>query len=150
MNNSVNYQIKEVVSAKEMISCFEIRAKVFIEEEKVSPEEEIDGRDQDARHFLIYKDNKAIGTLRLFTDSKTESFHLGRVAVLKEERGKEAGYQLVSFLLDYLRRDYHGYTVFLESQTHAVGFYEKLGFEVTDHNFFLDAGIPHLKMALKL
>ena len=150
MNNSVNYQIKEVVSAKEMISCFEIRAKVFIEEEKVSPEEEIDGRDQDARHFLIYKDNKPIGTLRLFTDSKTESFHLGRVAVFKEERGKEAGYQLVSFLLDYLRKDYQGYTVFLESQTHAVGFYEKLGFEVTDHNAFLDAGIPHLKMALKL
>lgn len=121
----------------------EIRRVVFIEEQHVPLEEEWDGRDPDCRHFLALADGRPVGTARLLPDA-----HIGRVAVLAEARGLGIGAALMRAAIEAARR--HGHpAVELAAQTHALAFYENLGFQ-TFGDEFLDAGIPHRNMRLPL
>ncbi|MDT8894106.1 GNAT family N-acetyltransferase [Halomonas sp. I1] len=122
----------------------EIRRVVFIEEQQVPQEEEWDGRDEDCRHFLaIDRDGKALGTARLLPDG-----HIGRVAVLEEARGRGIGLALMDAAIASARRRGDP-SVVLDAQTHALAFYERLGFRAYGDTF-LDAGIPHRSMILTL
>lgn len=121
----------------------EIRRIVFIEEQRVPVEEEWDGRDGDSRHFLALQDGRPVGTARLLPDA-----HIGRVAVLDEARGLGVGAALMRAAIAAARRDGHP-RVELAAQTHALAFYERLGFEAVGGEF-LDAGIPHRNMHLSL
>ena len=121
-----------------------IRSKVFIEEQHVPAELEIDAQDADAIHFLVMHDNSHfIATARLLRNG-----HIGRIAVLKEYRNQGVGTQLLSDILakaKQLELDH----VFLHAQIDAEKFYEKHGF-LSHGNIFMDAGIPHIKMIRKL
>ncbi len=121
----------------------EIRRRVFIEEQRVPQEEEWDGRDPDCRHFLALHDGTPLGTARLLPDA-----HIGRVAVLAKARGLGIGTALMRAAIEAARRDGHA-RVELAAQTHALAFYEPLGF-VAFGDEFLDAGIPHRNMRLAL
>ena len=68
----------------------QIRTRVFVDEQQVPLADEWDGLDQTATHFLIEQNGQAIGCARLLIDQATGApqFHIGRVAVLKECRGK--------------------------------------------------------------
>ncbi|MDN3522488.1 GNAT family N-acetyltransferase [Halomonas ramblicola] len=121
----------------------EIRRVVFIEEQRVPIEEEWDGRDPECRHFLALLDGTPVGTARLLPDA-----HIGRVAVLREARGQGIGEALMAAAIATARR--HGHAgIELAAQTHALPFYERLGFEAFGPEF-LDAGIPHRNMCLPL
>ncbi|MBB3140270.1 GNAT family N-acetyltransferase [Halomonas organivorans] len=121
----------------------EIRRVVFIEEQAVPREEEWDGRDPQCVHFLALADGRTVGTARLLPDG-----HIGRVAVLAEARGLGIGLALMKAAIIAARR--RGFsTVELAAQTHALAFYERLGFQAHGETF-LDAGIPHRNMALDL
>ncbi|MEQ6916692.1 GNAT family N-acetyltransferase [Halomonas aquatica] len=121
----------------------EIRRVVFIEEQSVPIEEEWDGRDVACRHFLALWNGTPVGTARLLPDA-----HIGRVAVLAEARGWGIGAALMRAAIEAARR--HGHPrVELAAQTHALAFYERLGFEAVGSEF-LDAGIPHRNMHLSL
>ncbi len=86
------------------------------------------------------------GCARLITDK--DGGHIGRLAVKKKYRGRHIGADICRFVIDYCRAE--GYdSVWLNSQLHAVGFYEKLGF-VTEGEFFVEADIKHIKMVKKL
>ena len=123
-----------------------IRRVVFIEEQGVSFEDEVDGRDPDAIHLLAKLDGRPVGTARLLLSGSKGK--IGRVAVLKEARGHGLGQALVLFAADELKRRGASRAV-LGAQTHALGFYEALGF--TAHGpEFMDAGIPHREMARDL
>lgn len=129
----------------DLSDAFDIRRKVFIEEQKVAEELEMDGMDAYAIHAVAYAEGKAVATGRIIYDGDT--YKIGRVAVLKEERGKQYGDFIVRMLAD--RAFLHGAKeVLLGSQLHAVGFYEKIGFEPYGE-VFDDAGIPHIHMKLK-
>lgn len=121
----------------------DIRRIVFIEEQAVPEDEEWDGRDPDSMHFLACRDGHAIGTARLLPDG-----HIGRVAVLKEGRGLGVGLQLMQAAIDCARSQGHR-EVLLDAQTHALAFYQRLGFQVVSGEF-LDAGILHRSMRLTL
>jgi len=121
----------------------EIRRRVFIEEQQVPREEEWDGRDSDCRHFLALHEGNPLGTARLLPDA-----HIGRVAVLAEARGLGIGVALMRAAIDAARRDGHA-RVELAAQTHALAFYEHLGFMAVGDEF-LDADIPHRNMYLSL
>ncbi|MEQ6887869.1 GNAT family N-acetyltransferase [Halomonas sp. CS7] len=121
----------------------EIRRVVFIEEQCVPVEEEWDGRDSACRHFLAVQDGRPIGTARLLPDA-----HIGRVAVLAEARGRGIGVALMRAAIEAARRDGH-LRVELAAQTHALAFYERLGFEAVGGEF-MDAGIAHRNMHLPL
>ena len=121
----------------------EIRRQVFIDEQRVPQEEEWDGRDDACLHFLAQRGDTALGTARLLPDG-----HIGRVAVLQEARGLGVGVALMQAAIAAAQRQGHS-AVELTAQTHALAFYERLGFTAFG-DIFLDAGIPHRSMRLEL
>jgi predicted GNAT family N-acyltransferase len=125
-----------------------IRITVFVEEQKVPVEEEIDDTDIIAYHVIAYdEDGKPQGTGRLFTDPDDSALaHIGRMAVLKEARGKGCGAAIMKHLIEEARRRRFK-RVILSSQTHAIPFYRKFGF-IESGEEYLDCNIPHKDMVL--
>ena len=122
-----------------------IRFKVFVEEQQVPKEMEIDEEDTRAWHFLVVtKTNQ----LPIATGRLLENGHIGRMAVLKEYRNRNVGSKLLSAIIDKARILNINET-FLNAQISAVGFYKKNGFTAQGEKF-LDAGIPHIKMTRTL
>ena len=127
---------------EDMEAVFAIRAKVFIEEQGVPEAEERDDYDADAIHLIAFADNIAVGTARLLVAGATGK--IGRVAVLQSYRGRGLGQGLIKAAL--IEFQSLGLThAKLGAQTHAIGFYEALGFEATGPEY-MDAGIPHRDM----
>jgi predicted GNAT family N-acyltransferase len=121
----------------------EIRRRVFIEEQAVPADLEWDGEDAAAQHWLALQDGTPVGTARLLRNG-----HIGRMAVLARSRGHGVGTALLQAVLEQARG--HGWReVYLHAQTHALAFYERLGFIATGPEF-IDAGIPHRTMRLLL
>ncbi len=121
-----------------------IRELVFVREQGVPEELEWDGLDPACLHILAWSDSDdAIGTARLQPDGK-----IGRMAVLKEWRGRGVGRAMLQALLKAaIERGLP--KVELAAQTQAIGFYEREGFRAIGE-VFMDAGIPHRKMVLDL
>ena len=117
-----------------------VRRSVFIEEQHVPEELELDELDPLCHHVLVTDvDNKPVATGRIDSDGR-----IGRMAVLKEYRGQGIGSALLVALLDYAgQKQYAG--VHLHAQLTAIPFYEKHGFMANGEKF-MDAGIPHRNM----
>ena len=120
-----------------------IRETVFIHEQQVPVELEWDEFDAVSLHALaLSPQGKPVGTARLLPDG-----HIGRMAVLKEWRGKGFGGAMLLRLLDASKS--RGLKkVMLNAQTPAMRFYAKFGFTVHGEEF-MEAGIPHVKMTLQ-
>ncbi len=135
-----------VAETTDLAICHALRRTVFIEEQAVPEEDELDDRDADAVHLLATVDGRAMGSARLLLDGPTAT--IGRVCVLAEARGTGLGKALMRAALDSLRA--RGVTTAeLGAQVHAIGFYEALGF-VAEGPEYMDAGIPHRHMVLAL
>ena len=120
-----------------------IRSKVFVEEQGVPPELEMDERDAGCVHAVAFLDGKAVGTGRLLPDA-----HIGRMAVLKECRGQGVGGAILRQLMR-AARERHDREIVLSAQVHAVPFYREHGFEVFGE-VYEEAGIPHWDMRCSL
>jgi len=120
-----------------------IRFAVFVEEQRVPPELEMDEHDANCIHALAFAEGRAVGTGRLLPDG-----HIGRMAVLKDWRGRGAGRALLRALIDAARRRGDP-EVALNSQVQALGFYRAEGFEPVGA-VYEEAGIPHQAMRMKL
>lgn len=131
--------------------AFEIRQKVFIEEQNVSPDEELDGLDQQLIHVIAYNDSKAAATARIYLKEDNSIAKIQRVAVLKDFRGQHIGFKLMEEVERWARDNRLPIKqLILSAQDTAIPFYEKLGFEVTNPEGYLDANIPHHDMAKTL
>lgn len=120
-----------------------IRKKVFVEEQKIPLELEIDETEKEAIYFLTYLNDKAVATGRLRSYGKFIKFE--RVASLKEVRGLGAGKHLMTTMLSYARSHFSGLTPYMHAQMASVPFYEKLGWR-TSGAPFMEADIPHQAM----
>mgnify|MGYP001220515046 FL=1 len=119
-----------------------IRNIVFVEEQSVPKNIEMDGKDVDCNHFLICKKNEPIGTARLQSGGKIE-----RVSILKTERKKGLGTKLMKFIINSARKkDLE--KVYLHSQMDSIDFYKSLGFK-TKGRIFQEAGINHVLMVME-
>ncbi|MGB1234637.1 MAG: GNAT family N-acetyltransferase [Planktomarina sp.] len=135
-----------VESTDDIAACQSIRRIVFIEGQNVPVAEEVDGKDGEASHIIAYDGDKAVGTARVLGYGTTAK--IGRVAVLEANRGKGIGAALIAGCEDAARK--MGATrAILGSQTHAIGFYEILGYHAYG-DVFDDAGIPHRMMEIGL
>lgn len=104
----------------------DIRIKVFIDEQGF--ENEFDSIDDEAVHILMKTDDgMPVATCRVFWNNEMNSYILGRLAVLKEFRGRGIGSDVVRDAFEYVENS-GGQSLMLHSQCHAVSFYEKLGF----------------------
>ena len=136
----------KVALTDDLDTCRALRRTVFIDEQGVTEAEEWDGRDDQALHVLGWLDDLPVGTARVFIEGDTGK--IGRVCVLARARGTGAGAAVMRGAIDALRA--RGVArAKLSSQTHAIPFYEKLGF-VAYGPEYPDAGIPHRDMVLEL
>ncbi|WP_044337657.1 GNAT family N-acetyltransferase [Rossellomorea aquimaris] len=133
----------EVAKTEDQIQeVFNIRKTVFVEEQKVPLEEEIDEFENDSTHFVLYDQNHAVGAGRfriLDGIGKVE-----RICVLESVRGKGAGREIMLAIEEYAKQLPLS-QLKLNAQTYAIPFYESLDYKVTSDEF-LDAGIPHKAM----
>ena len=118
----------------------DIRRKVFVEEQKVSEEEEFEF-EEESTHFLIYHRGKAVGTARHRLTEK--GVKLERFALLKEARSKGIGRDLLRFVLTDARK--FSKPIYLHAQTTVIDFYKQQGFVITGPKF-MEAGIEHYPM----
>ncbi|MCQ1536849.1 GNAT family N-acetyltransferase [Methanosarcina sp. KYL-1] len=132
--------------AEALEDAYQVRREVFIKEQEVPEEEEIDEADLSSHHVIVYENTRPIATGRLVRDEET--WLMGRISVLKEYRGKQVGKLVVEKLLEKAAELKAG-EVHIHAQTHAVGFYGKLGF-VSYGDTFPESGIEHICMKKKL
>ena len=137
----------KVELTEDLATCHALRRVVFVEEQGVAEEEEWDGLDDDALHLLAWLADRPVGTARIF--QRDGIGKIGRVCVLPEARGTGLGAALIQKAIEVLRQQPGLTTAKLGAQTHAIGFYEKLGFTAFGP-IYDDAGIPHRDMTLAL
>lgn len=125
--------------------CIKIRTEVFVVEQGVPPEIEVDAFDEEnapCEHYLITDGGDSVGTFRCIFEG--DAVHIGRLCVKKERRGNGYGRAALLFIeKEYAARGYKKLT--LGAQCTAIPFYEKCGFK-TVSDVFSDAGIPHRTM----
>ena len=126
----------------DIATCRALRRAVFIEEQGVSEADELDDLDGVAVHLLAIVDGRSMGSARIIPGEGYGK--IGRVCVLAEARGTGLGAALMREAVQECRR-LGLKTARLGAQTHALGFYEALGFEAVGP-VFDDAGIPHREM----
>lgn len=137
----------DIRPTQDIATCRMLRRKVFIEEQGVSEADEIDDKDDDAIHLLAVVDGVPMGSARLLLMGQTGK--IGRVCVLPAARGTGLGAALMRAAVQELRRQPGITQAKLGAQTHALGFYERLGF-TAQGPIYDDAGIPHRDMVMGL
>lgn len=110
-----------------------IREKVFMEEQGFK--NEFDEYDEKVPHAVLFMEGQAVATGRLLQGEQQDEFIIGRVAVLKEYRGRNLGEQVMKALEEEAVRA-GGTKISLSAQCQASGFYQTLGYE--------EAGEPYL------
>ncbi len=116
-----------------------IRFRVFVEEQGVPLEIELDEHDAASLHALAFEGETPVATGRLLPDG-----HIGRMAVLAAWRGRGIGALLLKSLVEKARERGDA-QVALSAQVHAVRFYRRHGF-VEEGGQYVEAGIPHQAM----
>jgi predicted GNAT family N-acyltransferase len=133
----VRIDLMDWAAAREEAS--RIRFTVFVEEQGVPREIEIDDRDAGCVHAIARLEGRAVGTGRLLPDA-----HIGRMAVLRECRGTGVGSRILETLIEAARRR-GDREVVLSAQVHAMPFYARHGFGPIG-GVYEEAGIPHQDM----
>ncbi|NJP38663.1 GNAT family N-acetyltransferase [Alkalicoccus luteus] len=142
-------KVSVIQSEQDLERAFSIRRRVFIDEQHVPPEDEFDEHDtltSDCVHVLAEADGEAAGTGRM---RRSDTYgKLERICMLPDCRGRGIG-QAVIKALEQEAVSQGLQAVKLHGQTHAEGFYQKLGYE-TVSDVFMEDGIPHIVMTKQL
>ena len=140
--------IKILKSKEELNLGFALRIKVFVKEQNVPMELELDEKDnsENTVHIGFFDNNKLIGVARLI-DFDKDVIHIGRVVVDKEYRGQGIGRELIigceNIAQQILKRKI---IIELSAQIQAENFYKSLGYNRVNDIIYLDAGIEHVDM----
>jgi len=143
-------RIELVTDEDSLDAAIAVRREVFVEGQGVPEDRELDGRDDEATHFLARDGAVVVGTARIraYDDNdggdEPRTAKVERVAVRESRRGEGWGARIMAAVEDHAReQDYE--RVYLHAQVPVVAFYERLGYEVHGEEFE-DAGIPHREM----
>jgi ElaA protein len=127
-----------------LVKALTIRIRVFVKEQRVPAQIELDRDDQEAIHFLATIAGKAVGTARVMI--KHGNAKIGRMAVLKNYRRRGVGAALLKRSILAAKR-LHARHIYLNAQIAVTGFYGRMGFCAVG-KVFTEAGIAHRKMIL--
>jgi len=149
--------VRLAVTPEDRSAAYDVRRDVFVTEQGVPPDLELDELDAAAEHFVAYDGELAVGAGRLVTEPAGFAGaeqdlglvgHLGRLAVRPAARGLGLGVALVRAIEE--RAAERGLSVVvLAAQTQAIGFYERLGYRAYGPEFD-DAGLAHRWMSRRL
>jgi len=134
---------RRAVSASDLVGAIRLRVEVFMQEQGMSLDDEIDEHDGIAQQFVAVWDGKVIATARARRTGRGQ-VRIERVAVKKAFREKGVGSSLMRFVLGKIRKGKPG-RIWLSAETAAQGFYERLGF-VAESGQFMECGLPHVSM----
>jgi predicted GNAT family N-acyltransferase len=136
---------KKVMNEEELEIAFAIRREIFVKEQGVPLEDEFDQYDKlngDCEHILVHYNEQAVGTGRIrFIDGVGK---LERICILESFRKFGLGKTIIK-ALEEIAEEQGASQVKLHGQTHAEGFYKKLGYR-TSSDIFIEDGIPHILM----
>ncbi|MEG2071218.1 MAG: GNAT family N-acetyltransferase [Bacteroidales bacterium] len=127
----------------DLSDVFEIRRKVFVEEENILEKYEFDDFDNYCVHGMIAVNGKKLGTGRILYDG--DEYRIGHIAILKEERGKKYGDFLVRMLIDKAFLN-GAQEVVVGAKISVIPFYEKIGFKQYGTIYLDTAGIERMDM----
>lgn len=127
-------------------ACYDLRHKVFVEEQGYSAEGEIDALDPVCHHLLGVDGDTPVATARVYLEGDTAK--IGRVCVSESQRGTGLGAELIKAAVA-LAQELGATRAALGAQVYAIGFYGKLGFEPYG-DVYADEGEPHQMMARTL
>lgn len=146
-------EIVRITDSAQLEQAFLVRLEVFVREQNVPLEFEIDDLDtaSSTTHVLALRTDisppQPVGTARLLPDAdRPGHLHIGRVAVLSHARSMDVGRALMSALEDIAAQNHshEGQAVIeLSAQEQAIGFYEKIGYATFDDRRYLDCDIWH-------
>jgi predicted GNAT family N-acyltransferase/gamma-glutamylcyclotransferase (GGCT)/AIG2-like uncharacterized protein YtfP len=138
-------RVKKISSRLDVEKAFAVRLRVFVKEQGVPPEIELDRDDKRASHFLATVRGRAVGTARVVI--RHGGAKIGRMAVLKSYRRKGVGKTLLKRAIVNARK-LGAEKIYLHAQVPVIEFYEKMGFRCVGP-VFDEAGILHRKMILE-
>jgi len=144
---SESFQIKRIGPGGDTTDAFAVRRVVFIGEQGIAPDIEIDGQDPAAVHYVAVQDGRAVGTARVRTLGPGR-IKVERVAVLAEARRCGIGRRIMQRLIDDAAAD-GVRRVELSAQLYVAAFYRDLGF-AADSDPYDEVGIPHVHMVMDL
>jgi predicted GNAT family N-acyltransferase len=139
---------KEYGAGKLSREALQIRKTVFVGEQGVPMDLELDDFDDSTTHYVGFTEEKPVTTARVLVTDDGDNWHIQRVATLAEVRGHGYAQKIMETIIEDAR-EAGVHTLDLGAQLTALGFYEKLGF-VPEGEIFLDAGIEHRNMRLTL
>jgi len=131
------------------LDAIRIRHEVFMVEQLIPVELEIDEEEALCIHFVLYKEEKASVTCRLLPKEVEHKFVLQRMATIKEERGLGLGNKLLEEVFDFVSKQKGFEVLEIHAQKISQKFYEKAGFTVLGKEFE-EAGIIHTLMQKKI
>ena len=138
--------LRHATTESDLAAAMEVRQRVFVEEQHVPPEEEVDSLDAMAAHVVVEANGTVVATGRL--TNETGEARIGRIAVLQEWRRHGIAGQIIGALETEARKQGHR-QVALHAQTYVQGLYDKHGYVVSGASF-IEAGIDHVPMTKQL
>ncbi|TYC49116.1 GNAT family N-acetyltransferase [Weissella muntiaci] len=127
-------------------AALKIRQAVFVEEQGIALDIELDDYDNTTTHYVGFTAEKPVTTARVLTNPTDNSWHIQRVATLSEARGHGYAAKLMrTIIIDAKEAGVH--KIDLGAQVPSLGFYERIGFNVIGEPF-VEAGIDHVQMEL--
>ena len=134
------------LSLKQLYEITKSRCKVFIQEQKIICEEELDGLDDKCIHVFLEENERVVAYCRIVPKGiNYENISIGRVLVLKEFRRKGIAQEMIKVTVKYIKSNFQENKIVLSSQLYAKELYESVGFIATS-DVYEEAEIPHIKM----
>lgn len=143
-----NWEIKKFdeLSLIQLYGITRSRCEVFIQEQKIICEEELDGLDDKCIHVFLEEDERVVAYCRIVPKGMGyENISIGRVLVLKKFRRKGIAQEMIRVANEYIKSNFQDGKIVLSAQTYAKPLYESVGF-IADNKIYEEAGIPHVKM----
>jgi predicted GNAT family N-acyltransferase len=144
--NAIKLKIELVTTKQQLQDAYNVRTTVFVHEQHVPADREIDEHEEIATHIVMYDDQKPIGAARIRI---IEDYgKLERICILKPYRKFGYGKHIMQ-KLEEIARENHVLKTKLHGQTQAIPFYERLGYNIASE-VFIEENIPHVIMTKKL
>lgn len=142
--NFISKKFSEL-STKELYEIIKSRTEIFLLEQRIICQD-LDNKDYESLHCFFVDKERVIAYLRAFCSGEGV-VTVGRVLTLEHKKG--LGSELMKKSIDAVKKQFDCKKIMVHAQKQAVGFYEKMGFlKVSDE--FLEEGIPHLTMEMKI
>ena len=142
------WSIKEFdeLTLKQLYEITRSRCEVFIQEQKIICEEELDGLDDKCIHVFLEENERVVAYCRIVPKGiNYENISIGRVLVLNEFRKRGIAQEMLKETVEYIKSNFQENKIVLSSQLYAKSLYESVGFIITS-DIYQEAGIPHVKM----